>query len=101
MQFTTTLLVALASSLVTASPLVARQEENFQPFAGALGGVAAEPVTASGNAARPFLVEADTFVGFTVALERSCRIQLNNCQNAALAGGQDFAVEDCTAQERK
>lgn len=57
-------------SLALAAPH--KRQQNLQTFTGALGGIAATPVTDSGNADRPFQVKGDTFVGIGAALQRSC-----------------------------
>lgn len=82
------------------SVAVRQASGNLQTFTGALGGEAAPPVTDSGDATRPFLIEGDTFVNLNGALGRSCDIQKNAC--AALANGGSnstvTAVSDCDAQ---
>ncbi|KAB8294910.1 hypothetical protein EYC80_006868 [Monilinia laxa] len=66
----------------------------------AVGGILAPPVTNSGNSARPFLVNGNTFVSEAAALQRSCDIQFNACANAFNGGTAiDFDISDCQAQE--
>ncbi|KAL5118572.1 hypothetical protein ACEQ8H_003587 [Pleosporales sp. CAS-2024a] len=97
MQFTTTVLalVLAASTSATVLPRAA----NSQTFTGALGGIAATPVLASGDAKRPFSVKGDTFVNIGAALQRSCDQQFNACANVANQGGAAFKLADCSAQQ--
>lgn len=70
---------------------------NLQTFTGTLG-AAASPITSSGDAKRPFLVNGATFVNFAAAAARTCDVQFNACANAA-NGGNGIALADCTAQK--
>lgn len=70
---------------------------DLQTFDGDLG-TAAEPITFSGNNARPFQVAGDTFVNFSAAAARTCDRQFNRCADAA-NGGADFEVSDCNVQK--
>ncbi|CCD44736.1 hypothetical protein BofuT4_P056370.1 [Botrytis cinerea T4] len=68
--------------------------------ASALGGKAAPPVTNSGDSARPFLVNGNTFVNEAAALQRSCDIQFNECADAFNGGtANGFDLSDCQTQE--
>lgn len=74
---------------------------NLQKFTGALGGVSAPPVTATGTGGRDFVVtNNDSFVNLAAALGRSCDVQHNQCANAANSGG-SFAVSDCDNQNNQ
>jgi hypothetical protein len=72
---------------------------NFQTFTGALGGIAATPVTDSGIANRQFQVKGDTFVKIGAALARSCDQQFNACANAANGGDATLSVSQCSGQK--
>lgn len=66
----------------------------------AVAGIAAPAVTDSGNQARPFAVNGDTFVNKAAAVQRACAIQNNKCADAVNGGkaaGQTVAA--CNAQE--
>ncbi|THV47229.1 hypothetical protein BGAL_0326g00080 [Botrytis galanthina] len=66
----------------------------------ALGGIAAPPITNSGDSARPFSVNGNTFVNEAAALQRSCDIQFNACADAFNGGKADgFSIGDCQTQE--
>ncbi|TGO25319.1 hypothetical protein BPAE_0082g00020 [Botrytis paeoniae] len=66
----------------------------------ALGGIAAPPITNSGDSARPFSVNGNTFVNEAAALQRSCDIQFNACANAFNGGtASGFDIGDCQTQE--
>ncbi|KAF5327607.1 hypothetical protein D9619_004807 [Psilocybe cf. subviscida] len=72
---------------------------NLQTFAGALGGVQAPVVTASGN---QFQVPGNSlFNNLKSAVIRSCDVQNNLCANAANASGNKngFTVAACNAQQ--
>lgn len=71
---------------------------NLQTFAGALGGIPAEAVTASGDGERPFAVGGDTFMDLAGAEQRSCDDQRNRCAAVANAGRVGFGVADCEGQ---
>ncbi|EHK23963.1 uncharacterized protein TRIVIDRAFT_117265, partial [Trichoderma virens Gv29-8] len=65
-------------------------------------GIAAPPVTQSGNQDRPFEVEGNTFTTKNAAIQRACDIQSNQCANAV--NGQKLSgvtVADCTNQIAK
>ncbi|KAK3935226.1 hypothetical protein QBC46DRAFT_272201 [Diplogelasinospora grovesii] len=67
---------------------------------GAIGGIAAPAVTNSGNSARPFSVNGNTFVNQSAAVQRACAIQNNACADAVNAGKvQGATVADCNQQE--
>ncbi|PKK34555.1 hypothetical protein CI102_15390, partial [Trichoderma harzianum] len=65
----------------------------------ALGGIAAPPVTQSGNQDRPFDVQGNTFTTKAAAIQRACDIQNNQCADAVnsqqLSG---VTVGDCQTQ---
>ncbi|KAH8684282.1 hypothetical protein BGZ60DRAFT_426680 [Tricladium varicosporioides] len=68
--------------------------------AGALGGITAPAVQNSGDSARPFLVNGNTFVNEAAAKQRSCDIQFNACANAV--NGQKLTgvtIGDCSTQQ--
>ncbi|KAJ6494850.1 hypothetical protein C8R47DRAFT_1117481 [Mycena vitilis] len=72
---------------------------NLQSFTGALGGIAAPAVVASGS---QFQVEGNSvFNKETDALARSCDVQKNACANAANASGDkgSLTVAACGAQQ--
>ncbi|KAF9739101.1 hypothetical protein PMIN01_01735 [Paraphaeosphaeria minitans] len=92
----TLLAVALAAPAV---PYSKRQGQNFQTFTGALGGIAATPVTDSGNPDREFQVKGDTFVNIGGALQRSCDQQFNACANKANGGDTTISVSACADQK--
>jgi len=73
---------------------------NLQTFRGALGGATADPITSTGNTARPFSVDGSTFTDFPSALERSCANQHNACANIA-NNGKDSGVTtgECDTQQ--
>lgn len=71
--------------------------ENLQTFTGDLG-APAPVVVDSGDPNRPFEVNGNTFVGLSVALQRSCDIQFNQCANKANAGA-NFTVAQCQTQK--
>ncbi|KAL9113041.1 MAG: hypothetical protein Q9227_002653 [Pyrenula ochraceoflavens] len=71
--------------------------DNLQTFTGNLG-VAAVPITNSGDAKRPFEVNGDTFVNFGAAAQRTCDVQFNGCANQANSGA-SFSVDDCQTQK--
>lgn len=96
--------VLLVSALGAPAPryaLAKRQGQNFQTFAGALGGVAATPITDSGNPDRKFQVKGDTFVNLSAALQRSCDQQFNACANKANGGDKTLSVSACADQKSK
>ncbi|TVY17039.1 hypothetical protein LARI1_G003957 [Lachnellula arida] len=66
----------------------------------ALGGIAAPPVTNTGDSTRPFSVNGNTFVGEAAAVQRSCDVQFNACANAVNGGTlSGVTVADCQAQQ--
>lgn len=74
---------------------------DLQAFTGALGGVAAEAVTASGDATRPFTVNGNTFTDFLDAATRSCDDQQNACSDIANSPSKNtdgITVAECQAQ---
>lgn len=96
----TLIFTSLFATLALSAPLSNRQSQsNFQTFTAALGGIAATPVTDSGNADRPFQVKGDTFVNAGAALQRSCDQQFNACANKANGGDKSLSVSQCSAQK--
>jgi len=90
-QSTTTSIAAAKSSSSTSG--------NLQTFTGALGGVTAPAVTASGN---QFQVEGNSlFNDVQSAISRSCDVQHNDCADAANASGNKggFTVGACDTQQ--
>jgi hypothetical protein len=80
MKTTAIISTLLAVALATPAPQLSytkRQVQDFQTFTGALGGIAATPITDSGNPDRKFQVKGDTFVNIGAALQRSCDQQFN------------------------
>jgi len=89
---------AVTSAAATAST-AAVSGSNLQTFTGALGGVAAPTVTASGS---QFQVAGnDLFNDVAAAVERSCSVQNNKCSDAANSSGNanGLTVSACNAQE--
>ncbi|KAF7899643.1 hypothetical protein EAF00_003979 [Botryotinia globosa] len=79
-----------------------RALSNLQIFTGSLGGVSADPITNSGDHARPFMVGGDTFPAFADACSRSCANQNNKCADAAnnpAKAAADLNVQGCQTQE--
>ncbi|RKF74747.1 hypothetical protein GcM1_238138 [Golovinomyces cichoracearum] len=72
--------------------------ENVQKFTGSLGGPPPAVIESAGSD-RPFTVNGNTFVGKSVALQRSCSIQKNSCARAANSG--TGSVSDCEKQEEE
>ncbi|OKL60558.1 hypothetical protein UA08_04070 [Talaromyces atroroseus] len=63
-------------------------------------GTQAPPITLTGNSARPFSVENDTFTSLASAKQRSCSDQFNACQlmaNDDTTAG--FTVSECQNQQ--
>ncbi|KAF2794738.1 hypothetical protein K505DRAFT_324555 [Melanomma pulvis-pyrius CBS 109.77] len=87
--------------LIPRHTLFLRQATDLQTFNGALGGVAASPITNSGDSKRPFAVDGDTFPDFKSASGRSCDNQKNGCSEAANAQGNKgtTTVSDCDKQK--
>lgn len=97
-----TLIFVTMIAAAFSAPTTRRQAGgNLQTFTGTLGGVAATPVTDSGDAKRPFQVKGDTFVNIGAALARSCDQQFNACANKANGGDKTLSVSACSAQQRK
>ncbi|KIM84882.1 hypothetical protein PILCRDRAFT_817697 [Piloderma croceum F 1598] len=99
---TTTTATAQGSSICTssASTASATNGANLQTFTGALGGVTAPAVTASGNS--QFQVDGNSaFKTQQNAVERSCSVQHNQCADAANASDNqgDFTVAACDQQQ--
>lgn len=92
--------VSVAAPTQYNSPL-SRRAQNFQSFTGALGGIAATPITDSGNPDRKFQVKGDTFVNIGAALQRSCDQQFNACANKANGGDKTLSVSACADQKSK
>ncbi|KAF5877602.1 putative ribosomal protein s17 protein [Botrytis fragariae] len=79
-----------------------RALSNLQIFTGSLGDVSADPITNSGDHARPYMVAGDTFPAFADAYSRSCANQNNKCADAAnnpAKAAADLSVEGCQTQE--
>lgn len=95
------LLLTASCALVRAVPLEKRQAENLQPFIGAIGGKTAPPVTKD-NSNRPFKVDNNGFLTLENAIQRSCDIQVNQCQDffngLPNANKQGIQAGDCNAQ---
>lgn len=75
---------------------------NLQTFTGALGGVVAPTVTATGNG--EFQVEGNaSFKAIRNAVVRSCDVQNNKCANAANTSGNkgDLTVANCNTQQQE
>ncbi|TFA99595.1 hypothetical protein CCMA1212_008412 [Trichoderma ghanense] len=67
--------------------------------ANALGGIAAPPVTQSGNQDRPFEVQGNTFTTKDAANQRACDIQHNQCADAVNSKAVNgVSVGDCQSQ---
>ncbi|KAF2737333.1 hypothetical protein EJ04DRAFT_574730 [Polyplosphaeria fusca] len=81
--------------------LFLRQTSDLQTFTGSLGGIAASPITNSGDSKRPFSVDGSTFDSFDSAAQRSCDNQANDCSQAANDEGNkgQFKVGDCDTQK--
>jgi hypothetical protein len=93
---TTTAAAAAATTAAASSSSGASSASgNVQTFTGALGGIAAPPVTAGGS--KGFVVDGSEFIQEAGALGRSCDVQHNLCANAANSGG-GFSVSDCDTQ---
>jgi hypothetical protein len=93
-------LIAATLGAPTLSASARRQTgANLQSFTGALAGIAATPVTDSGDANKPFQVRNDTFGNAKAALQRSCDQQFNGCANAANGGDESVSVQECSAQK--
>ncbi|OCF34565.1 hypothetical protein I316_03606 [Kwoniella heveanensis BCC8398] len=69
----------------------------LQTFKGALGGIAAPAVTASGN---QYTTSGRTFNFLVDALNASCYAQMDKCQSAANSSGNkgDLTVNNCNGQ---
>ncbi|KAH8594990.1 hypothetical protein B0O99DRAFT_595033 [Bisporella sp. PMI_857] len=68
--------------------------------AAAVAGIAAPAVTNSGDAARPFAVNGNTFVNEAAAKQRACDIQNNQCSDAVNGGrGNGATIAQCQAQQ--
>ncbi|EHA46142.1 hypothetical protein MGG_02851 [Pyricularia oryzae 70-15] len=65
----------------------------------AVGAANAPPVEDSGDSARPFRVNGETFVNRAAAVQRSCAIQNNACSDAVNSGG-GGSLEACRQQEQ-
>ncbi|KAF7959633.1 hypothetical protein EAE96_001248 [Botrytis aclada] len=79
-----------------------RALSNLQIFTGSLGGVSADPITNSGDHARPYMVAGDTFPAFADAYSRSCANQNNKCADAAnnpAKAAADLSVDGCQTQQ--
>lgn len=78
----------------------AASSTNLNTFTGAIGGIAADPITSTGNSKDPFEVDGSTFADFQSALNRSCNNQHNACASAANASGdKSLTVGDCDNQQ--
>ncbi|KAJ2900341.1 hypothetical protein MKZ38_002474 [Zalerion maritima] len=74
---------------------------DLQTFSGALGGASAPAIQNSGDTARPFMVDGDTFTDFQTAANRACDNQKNECADLANNGGGEFEVGDCDSQNEQ
>ncbi|WWC97662.1 hypothetical protein V866_004546 [Kwoniella sp. B9012] len=86
------------SSTSVATPLTTSTSgTNLQKFAGALGGIVAPAVTQSGSR---YMTNNQSYNFLTDALNASCYVQLNNCQNEANKTGNkgDLTVGNCNTQ---
>ncbi|KAF4626527.1 hypothetical protein G7Y89_g11632 [Cudoniella acicularis] len=84
---------SVASSIATAGAATSTSSTTSRSStstSAAIGGIAAPPVTNSGDATRPFEVNGNTFVNEAAALQRSCDIQFNACADAV--NGQKLSV---------
>lgn len=85
-----------ASSKATKAPT-----SKVSTASASVGGIDAPGVTDSGDAARPFSVNGNSFVNEAAAVQRSCDVQFNACANAfnsgAAAGA--FTIADCSTQQ--
>ncbi|TGO52206.1 hypothetical protein BOTNAR_0331g00020 [Botryotinia narcissicola] len=89
-----------SSSVPTLSSTSPATSSSAGSSTSALGGIAAPPVTNSGDLARPFSVNGNTFVNEAAALQRSCDIQFNACADAFNGGkANGFSMSDCQTQE--
>ncbi|WRT63122.1 uncharacterized protein IL334_000025 [Kwoniella shivajii] len=88
--------VAVISKTSTA-PASAVTGSNLQTFTGSLGGTA-PAVTQSGN---KYSTNGQTFNFLVDALNASCYVQMNDCQNAANKAGNkgDLTVGNCNGQQ--
>ncbi|KAK8436065.1 hypothetical protein IWX49DRAFT_551032 [Phyllosticta citricarpa] len=57
--------------------------KNLQGFNEALGGIAAGPITESGDSQRRYKANGNTFPTFIEAAQRTCEVQANDCTTAA------------------
>lgn len=90
----TSIAVPVTSSTASAALAVSTKS------ATALGGISAPAITDSGDASRPFLVNGNTFVNKSAAVQRSCDIQFNLCANAVNGGKlSGSTLANCQAQE--
>lgn len=89
------------SASSTTSSALAINTATLVSDASALGGIAAPAITDSGDSTRPFLVNGNTFVNKSAAVQRSCDIQFNACANAFNSGSAAgaFNLADCQNQE--
>ncbi|KZT41284.1 hypothetical protein SISSUDRAFT_353536 [Sistotremastrum suecicum HHB10207 ss-3] len=92
--------VASTSTSSSASSATSTGSSNLQTFTGALGGIAAGPVTQSG---KEFVAGGNKFQSKANALTRSCDIQHNACADAANKAGNKGAltVAACGAQQEE
>ncbi|KAL1729146.1 hypothetical protein EV714DRAFT_251787 [Schizophyllum commune] len=89
-----------ASASDSTSSAAASTAGNLQTFTGALGGVTAPTVTATGDG--KFQVEGNSaFNSQQSAVVRSCDVQHNKCANAANSSGNqgDLTVDACGQQQ--
>jgi len=92
--------VGTATSATKSSPCKATPSATASASSSSIGGIAAPSVTNSGDADRPFLVNGNTFVNESAAVQRACSIQNNACSNAVNSGAvTGFTVGDCETQE--
>ena len=89
-----------AAATTAAASSGAASGTNLQTFTGALGGVTAPTVTATGDG--KFQVEGNSaFNSQQSAVVRSCDVQHNKCANAANSSGNqgDLTVDACGQQQ--
>jgi hypothetical protein len=96
-KVTTTVAATTTTKMATTTTTAASTAVNLQTFTGALGGISAGAVTASGA---QFTSGGNQFNTLAAALQRSCSVQNNACANAANAQGQKttFTVAQCNSQ---
>lgn len=94
---------AISQATGTSSAASASGTSTAVSSTSALGGIAAPPVTNSGDATRPFEVQGNTFVNESAAQQRACNVQFNDCADAVNNGSAKgaFTIPDCQIQENE